>query len=292
MKKYTSLGELLLEYREIDNISQADFAASLNVDIRTVQRWENNQTLIKPEKEEEIVKETLLPYQLVRNLNATIPIPTYYDFRIRKYSLTSLDNNLPEASWLIENIQDRTKRIVTIMDESDIEMILRDIQLHNYTPNPINKRLIREVIKLLPELNFIILDDNDYYAGHSLIFPIKESVYQKLKNKEISEEDIQISDLVDYKIQEKPVFYNYDMTADSNDNVFYLAHHYFNFFLALQETDYTYCSFSIRHDSIKLNKQLGLKMVWEDIEAQKKRGLDTPPRFYVGDFKEYLSDAN
>jgi len=50
MKKYTSLGELLQDYIKGNNIPQADFARRLNVDIRTVQRLGNNQTLIKPEK--------------------------------------------------------------------------------------------------------------------------------------------------------------------------------------------------------------------------------------------------
>jgi len=291
MKKYTVLGKLLQDYREDGNISQADFAASLNVDVRTVQRWEINQTLIKPEKEKDIVLETLLPYQLIRNLNATIPIATYYDFRIRKYSLTPLTHKLPEASWLKQDINDLFKRIITIRDDHDIEMILRNIQLHNYTPNPINRVVIREAIKLLPELNFIILDDSGYYAGHSLTFPIKDVVCEKLKNKEISEEDIQISDLVSYRNKENPVFYNYDITADSNDNVFYLVNHYFNFFYGLQKLDYTYCSFSTRHDSFKLNNQLGLKLVWEDDKEQRERRLDSPPRFYEGDFKAFLKDV-
>ena len=45
----------------------------------------------------------------------------------------------------------------------------------------------------------------------------------------------------------------------------------------------------IRYDSIKLNKQLGLELVWEDKKEQKLRDLDAPPRFYVGDFKDFLS---
>ena len=87
MKKYNSLGQLFIDYRAFNNMSQADFANLVEVDVRTVQRWEKDVTLIKSEKEEDIVMETLLPYQMIRNLNATISIPTYYDFKLRKYSL-------------------------------------------------------------------------------------------------------------------------------------------------------------------------------------------------------------
>lgn len=293
MKLYHSLGELLHDYRKDTSITQANFAANLNIDIRTVQRWENDETLIKSEKEKDIVLETLLPYQLIRNLNAAVPISTFYDFRLRKYSLTKLNNELPDATWLKARINDFTKRIKTIENELDINHIIKDIknEFQKHTPKPINKNLIQEATKLLPELNLIIKDDSGYYAGHSIVFPINSSTFEKLKNREISEDEIKLKDLVNYKTQKNPIFYNFDITADCNDNIFYIAHHYFNFFLSLQNKDYEYCSFTIRHDSIKLNKQFGLHIAWEDKEMQKARGLEAPPRFYVGNFKEFLSNS-
>ena len=105
MKKYGAIGDVLIDFRKINQLSQADFAARLNVDIRTVQRWENGSTLIKPDKEEDIVTETMLPYQLVRNLNASVPIPTYYDFSLRKYSFSELTNTLPDAQWFKKNLE-------------------------------------------------------------------------------------------------------------------------------------------------------------------------------------------
>jgi len=291
VKKYTSIGELLSDYRENYKMSQVDFAANLNVDVRTITRWETNKTLIKSEKEKDLVIETLLPYQLVRNLNAVVPIETYYDFRIRKYSLAPLTNELPNAFWLSEKINELTYRISTIEKEIDFDHIIKDIQFQKHSPKIIDKRLIQEAIKLLPELNLIVTDKSGYYAGHSIVFPINSSTFEKLKNKDISEEELKISDLVNYKSKENPIFYNYDITADCNDNIFYLAHHYFRFFLKLQNKNYTFCSFTIRHDSFKLNEQLGLELVWEDYKEQKLRNLDAPPRFYVGDFKDFLSDV-
>ena len=58
MKKYCSFGELLVDYRIYSGLSQAEFASKIDVDIRTVQRWESDQTLIKPEKEEAIIDVT------------------------------------------------------------------------------------------------------------------------------------------------------------------------------------------------------------------------------------------
>ena len=64
MKKYNSLGELLIDFRKENDLSQSDFAAQMNVDVRTVQRWEKDETLIKPEKEKALADDTLLPYHV------------------------------------------------------------------------------------------------------------------------------------------------------------------------------------------------------------------------------------
>ena len=55
MKIYNSIGDLFIDYRSFNKLSQSDFAHIINVDLRTVQRWEKNLTLIKSEKEEDIV---------------------------------------------------------------------------------------------------------------------------------------------------------------------------------------------------------------------------------------------
>jgi len=70
MKKYTSLGTLLIDFRAYKNMSQAELASKFDVDIRTIIRWEKNETLLKSDKEEDMVDITFIPYQVIRNLNA------------------------------------------------------------------------------------------------------------------------------------------------------------------------------------------------------------------------------
>ena len=129
MKQSQTIGQLLMDFRKENKVSQLDFAATVQVDIRTVQRWEKDETLIKPEKEHEIARFTLLPYQLIRNLNTTVPIPTYYDFRIRKYSLSELSNELPDADWFKERINDFSKRVRTIDVDRDMEVLRKDLSI-------------------------------------------------------------------------------------------------------------------------------------------------------------------
>lgn len=290
MKKYLSIGELLFDYRQENQLSQMDFSSEINVDIRTIQRWEKDITLIKPEKEKEIVEATLLPYQLIRNLNAAQPIPTFYDFRIRKYSLTELNNKLPDADWLKPKDDKFSERIRTIDISNDMSILKKDLKIQKFGQPPILKSVLSRAVELLPELNLIIMDDYQNYSGHCIVLPISVEAFNKLNNQEIIDADITLNDLVNYKTAENPVFFNYDITADCNDNVFYLAHKYLKFFLDFPNKAYEFCSYTMRYDSYRLNEQLGLGLQWEGEVKSDHLGLEYHPRFYTGNFNTYLSD--
>lgn len=289
MKKYTTLAELLIDYREINKISQADFAAKVNVDTRTVQRWEKNITLVKHEKEDEILNETLLPYQLIRNLNASKPIPTFYDFSIRKYSLSKLTNTLPDAFSFKSKIESATKRIRKIDYEKDIDYIVKHMQFHKTITKKI-ANVIKESIKILPEMNLIILDDSGYYSGHSLVFPIKNETYEKLKSRMMTEDELDIKDLTNCRIQKNPVLYGFDITADCNDNIFYMISQILRFMRDLPNQNYLFCSIPLRYDNFCLNEQAGLKIIWEGKRGMNKYGLEVAPRFQEGNFKDFFSE--
>lgn len=288
MKQYYTLGELLIDYRADSNLSQAEFATMMNVDTRTLQRWEKNVTLIHANKVEEVITETLLPYQLVHNLNASVVIPTYYDFKIRKYSLNELTTELPKADWFRDQIKIKTARLRPIDFNFDLKYIKRFIDSQKKDDTYVNDGLIEEAIRLLPELNVILTEESGYYSGYSIILPIKESVYLKLKNKEISNKDLRRSDLTNNKLENRPIFYNYDTTVDSNDGAFYILASFLRFFRDLKNRDYLFCTYSERDDGFKLNQQVGLKVVWEDLELQKELGSNFPPRFMEGNYKEFL----
>ena len=288
MKQYFSIGALLIDYRHDRDLSQLDLSSLINVDIRTIQRWEKDVTLIKPDKEKEIAEATLLPYQLIRNLNAAVPIPTYYDFRIRKYALTELNNDLPDARWLTDRVKEFSKRIRTIELKTDIEVLRKDLLLQKNNEEPISRNLLSRAIDMLPELNLIITDDFGNYSGHCITLPLSLEAYKLLKNREMSDKDINVSHLANYKTMDKPIFFNYDITADCNANVFYLAHQYLSFFKGLT-APYEYCSHTMRYDSYKINEQLGLQLLWENPIQRDGLGLEYHPRFYAGNFNSYFA---
>ena len=124
MKKYRTLGDLLIDYRSFHSKSQSELASQLDVDVRSVIRWEKNETLVSSDKESVMSEMTFIPYQVIRNLNSTTQIPTFYDFDLRKYSLSALSSDLPDANWIKSRINYQTERVQSVS-------IARDIKKHS-----------------------------------------------------------------------------------------------------------------------------------------------------------------
>ena len=288
MKKYNSIGELLVDYRTFYKLSQADLATSLNVDLRTIQRWEKDITLIKSEKEEDIVLATLMPYQLIHNLNASVPIPTFYSFKTRKYALSQQSKNLPKTDWFLDQINITSENLRTLDLELDFKYIEQFIDTQKRDNHYVNKDLIREALRILPELNFVFIGKSGYYAGHCIVLPISHDTYTSLKNKSLSNRDLRAKHLVNYKNLEQPIFYRFDITGDCNDTIFYIVSEFFRFFKAINNEPYLMCGYTERDDNYEINLQIGLKVIWEDKTLQNKLELDYPPRFFEGNFKNYL----
>lgn len=289
MKQYYTIGQLILDYRTFYDISQVEFSVSINVDLRTVQRWEKDLTLIKSEKEEDLVLATLLPYQLIHNLNASVPIPTYYNFKTRKYALSAQNTVLPKLSWFIDQLQIESKQLRTIDYNQDIKHLEQFIGSQKKDEQYVNNDLIKEAISLLPELNYVFTGQTGYYAGHCIILPLKQETYKKLKSREITNKELRAKDLTDYRFLEQPIFYRYDICGDCNETIFYIMGHFFRYFKAIENKDYLFCGYTERDDNYDLNIQIGLNIVWEDKQLQKELNLDCPPRFNEGNFTSFLS---
>lgn len=289
MKKYASIGELLIDYRILNNTSQIELASQFDVDIRTIQRWEKNMTLLKPDKEEAMVDVTFIPYQVIRNLNAPVSIPTFYDFELRKYSLSTIANELPDADWMKSKMDYATDRLRTIGHDSDIHDITRCAMVHKHISKSIRKELIVKAVELLPELNAILFDGSGYYAGHMVFFPISQTCYRKIRNRSMKEEELTELDFIAYEKVDNPVFYAYDVGTDCNENMFYIAGSVMRFFRDLKNKNYLYASYTSRDDTYTLNKSIGTTLVWEDKIKQEEVKSKAPPRLYEGNFEKFLN---
>ena len=202
--------------------------------------------------------------------------------------MAEISSQLPDIEWLKQQLGEKNPRIKKITHNQEIDSIIRYSQFNYHLLKPLSKTLIVEAVKRFPQLNLVIVDDAGRYSGHCLVFPIKKEIYQRLWNRSLNETELKATDLVNYKFKEMPIFLFYDVTADCDENTFYLAGSILNFFKNIGQQNYLVSSLSHRYDSYELNQQLGLQLIWEDKPKQDKLGTPYHARFHAGDFKSFL----
>jgi transcriptional regulator with XRE-family HTH domain len=284
MKKYLSIAELLNDYRTYYQISQIDLAAMLDVDVRTIIRWEKNESLINQEKEKSIVEILGIPHQVIRNLNTEKPIPIYFDLFRRVYSHTRLSQKVLISCEMLLDSSIDTDRFLLISKESDIEFVTY-IQKLNKNNKPLKAELIKKAAKILPELNVALYGQSGFYSGHITVLPLKYDIYLKIRNHEIKESDLKTSDL-DIDLTENPlVFYYYSVYADSAENYYYILNRLLTFFQRNKFKNYIFAGISYRKPKIEFLLEIGLDNIWE--EPIEEDGKDMAS-LMEGNFDEYL----
>ena len=94
--------------------------------------------------------------------------------------------------------------------------------------------------------------------------PLKADVYEKLKNKALTIKDIRVSELTNYKLLERPIFYKYDVYGDCNGTIFYWGAHYYRFFRDTKNKNYICGGYTENEDIYPLDLELGMEIIWED----------------------------
>jgi hypothetical protein len=256
----------------------------LDIDARTVIRWEKNESLINQEKEKSIVEILGIPHQVIRNLNTEKPIPIYFDLFRRVYSHTRLSQKVLISCELLLDSTIDTDRFHLISNESDIDFVTY-IQKLNKNNKPLKAELIKKAASILPELNVVLYGQSGFYSGHITVLPLKYDVYLKIRNHEIKESDLKNSDL-DYDLTENPlVFYYYSVYADSADNYYYIINRLLTYFQRNKYENYIFAGISYRKPKIEFLLEIGLNNIWE--EPIEKDGKDMAT-LMEGNFDEYL----
>jgi transcriptional regulator with XRE-family HTH domain len=284
MKKYNTLSELLIDYRNEHLLSQIEFAALVDVDVRTVSRWEKNETLIKPEKEKDFVERLFIPHQVIHNLNSDNPISVYYDMNSRTYSLNAMMATASSADWFTQDLPKEDDRIRFLSKDTDVEFV-NDIQEMSNNPKPINPNLIKVAADILPELNLILHDQSDFYAGHITVLPLKFSAYKKIRDRRMKEGSLSLRDLTSTFKKEPLVFYYYSLYADSMPAAYYLMNRLLSYFKEKQFKNYLFAGITFRKNKVELLRQMGLKVIWEEGQGA---GTENGYTFLEGDFDMFL----
>lgn len=284
MKKYSTIGELLVDYRAYHQLSQIDLAAKLDIDVRTVLRWEKNESLINQEKEKSIVEVLGIPHQVIRNLNTEKPIPIYFDLFRRIYSHTRLSQKVLISCELLLDSTIDTNRFNLISKESDIEFVTY-IQKLNKNNRPLKAELIMKAARVLPELNVVLYGQSGFYSGHSTVLPLKYDSYLKIRNQEIKEGDLKTSDLEPDLSGNPLVFYYYSVYADSAENYYYILNRLLTYFQRNKFENYIFAGISYRKPKIEFLLEIGLDIIWEEPVEKDSKDMAS---LMEGNFDEYL----
>ncbi|WP_167606313.1 helix-turn-helix domain-containing protein [Maribellus sediminis] len=288
MKKYHTLGEFLVDYRKHRGLTQIDFSAMIDVDVRTVIRWEKNESLIKAEKEKLLIENMGFPHQVIRNLNTEQPIPVYFDFKRWMYSLTLLSSMVRHSKDFIAEEEYHTTRIETIADDKDFEFISY-IQKNQKNCSPIPLDVLKTAARLLPGLNLVIREQSGYHGGHVSIFPLKYEVYEKIRDQKMTENELTVSDLARFKDENPEVFYFYSIYSNSLDNSYYLINRMLSYFKKQAPEDYIFAGITFQKLKVQRFREMNMQIIWE-------KTLDAHPdlkaTFISGNFNEFLSGSD
>lgn len=282
MKKYADLGTLLQDYRKANEMTQIDLASELEVDTRTIARWERNVTLIHPEKEEVLVERLSIPHQVIHNLNSDRPIAVFYDFDRRMYSHSIIGSLIQDAAWFKNEIEVERDRLSVLATREDTAFVHRIKALHS-DQRPLDSRVLQEAATRLPELNLMLDDQSGFYAGQISVLPLRQSSYEMLRDQVKIEEDLSVSDL-SLRPGEGTVFYFYSVYADSMVSAFYLLADFFEYFRERKYADYLVAGITYREHTAKLWGQTGINKVWEKTEPHLEILVE-------GKLDDYLFDS-
>lgn len=100
-------------------------------------------------------------------------------------------------------------------------------------------------------------DNAGYYAGHCVVFPLRNSVYAQLRERVIVEGELKETDFVNFRSVELPVFYSYSIYADCNENIHYIMNSLVSFLE--DHTIHIFSSLIVRPDAVHLMLSFGLK---------------------------------
>lgn len=279
MVKFTGLSELLKSYRTKNNLTQIDLATVLEVDARSVIRWEKGLTLINRDKEEEFLEKLSIPFQVIHNLNSDPPIAIFYDFERRHYAHSAFDAIVNNASFFSNEVTSEEDVVSSIKTRQAIDYALDFVHLKEKVDQQKLVDVLQKSADILPEINLIAVDQSLHFSGQVSIIPMTLIESEAIINSAKALVDFNPS--LPKDVNEPVCFYVLSIHADSMHTAYYLRTRFFEFFKNCRYKNYTVIA---KPESEHLThwKQTGLR----PIESK-----DELPLHLSGDFNAFLSET-
>ena len=172
MRRYETLGQLLEDFRQLNNMTKSQMAKWIDVDLKSYTRWQKNRSPIHTANIDVLAEKAKIPFEVLFRLNHEYP--TLYDVVTHRYTNCPFDTDFVNRDILQE-------RLFYTEEEGNLTPIRNPKDIHEVTECPFplyfrkggaSQAVMLCSFKALPELNLILRDPVGYYSGHLICFPL------------------------------------------------------------------------------------------------------------------------
>ena len=284
MELYYDIPHLLKAYRDSYSLSQLDLAIIVGVDERSVRRWESGKSKLKDIHEIAIVRQLKIPYKVIRLLNASIPV--LFNIITKRYSMSEYFSEFFNSTVFFEDDPDEitTDQLKAFKGADEIQNIIDYDQSIYNAPNNVKFEVIKKATELLPELNLYVTDIFGFHTGHLATLPLKQVIYEKLKNRIIHEGQINTRDLIRPANETQISLYVYSIYCACGDTTHKLLPKAIENFKYLRSNLLNYESslsgYAVTLDGNNLAIKLKMTKVFESLEEQLTFKTEFIPTFF------------
>jgi transcriptional regulator with XRE-family HTH domain len=300
LEYYKNLGQLLKAYRVKMGLSQQRLADEMQVELKTYQRWERNLHPAKKENLLVISRTTGIPMNALISLNFGQHL--YYSIIRRRYALGRLETTTPVYNLLLNDEGSPVDEGETIYFHSlDNKDYLKYIKEYDDLVYPSEKSftidILQSAARILPELNFIALDQWQLPVGHITCIPLSTDFYLTLKGLKSVERKARIHNLVDITREKKGVYYFWSTHGASSfvyhNILFKSAQHWPQF--KEDHQDLLVANLSVSRDGYSVCSKLGMQIVAQNFIQHELFDTEIVPTLFeipLGELMFNLSKNN
>lgn len=288
LTSYSNLGALLSSYRDKFRIKQAALAGEIDVDPKTLSRWENQNNLSQ-ENLLRLAKRTLFPFELLVRL--AHGIPTLYNITSHRMAYSTFDTDFINRKLLQEELfnagaDDNIE--ITRASESLDDVLKQKRQIYSkdrWVPNEV----LAQASRLAASLNLVARGHHGTYVGHLFTLPLKKAAHNALRTQERHEGDIRSVDLISPDNPDLGTLHIYSFHASTSHVAYAILQHLVRALMLdwehLVECDCSLTRYPVTEDGLELSIKMGLRQVFPDPREHTRFKTEIIPEFREGRFR-------
>jgi transcriptional regulator with XRE-family HTH domain len=294
MKYYENLGGLLKEYRTYHSWSQEDFAEKLNVDLKSYQRWERNKHPVKEKTMRTISRVTNLPLTVLKSLNAQIAI--YYSIKKHRLAHTKLESEISVYRELLTLTPPKDEGISLKFHPLSSADQIRWIKAFDHDIYPCEDSCRVETVlragEIVPELNFISADQEDFPTGYFVCLPLSAKTYVRFKNNQCREGELLPQDLFNVFNFGFGVLYciSTALSTPIQHNILAKAGQHLTKYMNNEKI--MICAYAVTKEGHEICQKFKMNPVFENRKEHPSAGTERVPTLYESQLKNLLHHLN